>query len=319
MITKKIADKIKEYDKIFLHRHINPDGDAYGVQFGLKHLILENFPEKQVFVVGENLLDLDYIGKCDKVFKEDYKNSLVIIGDCANKERIDGEFWNEADYVIKIDHHPSFQGSNYANLEWIDDICPSASEMVAKLAIDNNWKINKNAARVIFHGMVTDTGRFLYSNLKADTFYIVARLFETKFDYRQLYSSLYKRTLRTIDFEKYILNNFQVSKNGLAFLKNTPNELKYFNITQEKANSFVNILSNIEGIYVWLFASQNEDDEFIKISIRSSKIKINYLASKYGGGGHNLASGVKVKNWTEVDNIINDLDLLIKNSKENQI
>ena len=55
---KKILSKIKEYKRIIIHMHIRPDGDCYGAGFGLKGIIQESFPEKEVYVVGEQA---DYV------------------------------------------------------------------------------------------------------------------------------------------------------------------------------------------------------------------------------------------------------------------
>ena len=49
-----ILQAIRDYDTIILHRHNKPDGDALGSQIGLKHILLENFPEKTVYAVGDS-------------------------------------------------------------------------------------------------------------------------------------------------------------------------------------------------------------------------------------------------------------------------
>ncbi|WP_338981856.1 bifunctional oligoribonuclease/PAP phosphatase NrnA [Spiroplasma endosymbiont of Eupeodes luniger] len=315
-MTKQIWDKIKEYSTVIILRHISPDGDAYGVQFGLKHLIVANLPHIRVLTGGVSLLDLNYIGICDDVKEEDYRDALVIIGDCANAERIDGVGWEKGKYKIKIDHHPFYE--QYGDLEWIDDVAPSASEMVAKLALDNNLQVTKEAAKAIFHGMVTDTGRFLYGNLRPETFLLANFLMTTGFNIEQLYNNLYQRPMNIIKFQAFALSNFTVTDNGVAFLKLTPDILKEFLITKEKANNLVNLLGRILGIHIWAFCSQDENDEFIKISIRSTGLKINDLAAQYGGGGHHRAAGVKTNSWHTVDALLNDLNLLAKNINQSE-
>lgn len=309
---KEILKKIKEYDTIILHRHQNPDGDAYGSQFGLKYLILDNWPNKKVLAPGEKLEDFVHLGEPDEVTKDDYENALVIITDTANKARIDGEYWNMAQFIIKIDHHPFYE--KYGDYEWIDDTACAASLMVGKFAIDNKLKLNKNAAKAIFCGIVTDTGRFVHGNLNSETFRIVSKLYEVNFDWKKLYEDLYYKTQNEIDFQGYIFSNFISSKNGFLYIKNDPRILKKYHLTKEKANSFVNLLSDIEKVKVWAFFSQDEHDQTIKISIRSRYYAINQIAMKYNGGGHKLACGVKVDNWDEVDKIIGDINKMLENS-----
>ena len=50
---EQIIEEIKKYDTIIIHRHSKPDGDALGAQIGLKHIIKDNFPEKEVWMVGD--------------------------------------------------------------------------------------------------------------------------------------------------------------------------------------------------------------------------------------------------------------------------
>ena len=52
-LKRQIIDKIEQYDTIIIHRHVRPDPDAYGSQFGLKALIQDNYPDKKVYAVGE--------------------------------------------------------------------------------------------------------------------------------------------------------------------------------------------------------------------------------------------------------------------------
>jgi len=91
-IYQKIINKIKKYDKIICLRHIDADGDAYGSAMGLAQFIKDNFPQKEVFTDGKNNESLSFLGRNDQLIKEDYRNSLVIICDTANQERIDSEY-----------------------------------------------------------------------------------------------------------------------------------------------------------------------------------------------------------------------------------
>ena len=50
---KKALEIIKANESIIIHRHSNPDGDALGSQVGLLHIIKENYPEKRVYIVGD--------------------------------------------------------------------------------------------------------------------------------------------------------------------------------------------------------------------------------------------------------------------------
>lgn len=83
-ITQQIVNKIEEFETIIIHRHVIPDGDAYGSSFGLSEIIKTTFPNKKVYVVGEELDYLRYIGVTDKIEDETYQGALVIVTDTPN-------------------------------------------------------------------------------------------------------------------------------------------------------------------------------------------------------------------------------------------
>lgn len=307
-ICQKIVSKIKEYNKIICLRHIDADGDAYGSSMGLAQLIKDNFPQKQVFTDGKNNESLSFLGKNNQLVEKDYHDSLVIVCDTANQERIDSEYWNLAKEKIKIDHH--IKGENYANYEWIDSTYSATCEMLGELAVNANLKVSKEVANFLLLGIITDSGRFLYNNTTSRTFQIAAFLLRKDADLNFLCANLYQQSLNLLKFKGYVLNNFALTKWGVAFIKITLAVLKKYNISQLEAKSVINILSNIKEIKIWLLAIEKEEG-LIKISIRSSQYVINEVAERYSGGGHKLAAGAKMKKWAELDNLINDLDNLI--------
>lgn len=307
-IYQKITNKIKKYDKIICLRHIDADGDAYGSAMGLARLIKNNFPQKKVFTDGKNNENLSFLGKNDQLTKEDYQNSLVIICDTANQERIDSEHWNLAKEKIKIDHH--VQGESYADYEWVDSTYSAACEMVADLAMNQNLKTSKEVANFLLLGIVTDSGRFLHNNTTPRTFQVASFLLEKGAELNYLYTKLYQQNLNILRFKGYVLNNFTLTKQGVAFIKITLAILKKYDISQLEAKSVVNILANTEEIKIWLLAIEKEK-KLIKVSMRSSQYVINEVAKKYDGGGHKFAAGAKIKKWAELDNLVTNLDKLI--------
>jgi nanoRNase/pAp phosphatase (c-di-AMP/oligoRNAs hydrolase) len=66
---------------------------------------------------------------------------------------------------------------------------------------------------------------------------------------------------------------------------------------------------------VWVFLTEDIKSNLIRANIRSVGPYINDVATKFGGGGHKYASGVKLKTWDDSDKLINELDELVKNYK----
>ena len=183
-IYRKIINKIKKHSTIICLRHIDADGDAYGSAMGLAQLIKDNFPQKRVFTDGKNNENLDFLGKNNQLKKEDYQNSLTIVCDTAGWERIDSQYWELASEKIKIDHH--IKGDNYADCEWVDSSYAATCEMIGELAINTKLKVSKETANFLLLGIITDSGRFLYSNTTPRTFQIAAFLLEKRADLNYL-------------------------------------------------------------------------------------------------------------------------------------
>ena len=66
ILIKNILEKIEEFDKIAIFRHVFPDPDSYGSQNGLKSIIESTYPDKKVYLLGEHLEKLGYIGTMDE-------------------------------------------------------------------------------------------------------------------------------------------------------------------------------------------------------------------------------------------------------------
>ena len=187
-IYNKIYKEIKKAKKIVLARHIGPDHDALGSTLGLKELILNTFPEKEVYVVGSPASKFKFLGNLDK-FTEDMYDALLILTDTPDKKRVDGVDPTKFKYSIKIDHHPFIE--KLCDIEWIDDNASSACQMVIELAYYTNLKLSKEAAEKLYAGLISDTNRFLFKYSTPKTFYLTSYLIkETNIDITKGYENL---------------------------------------------------------------------------------------------------------------------------------
>src|SRR6056297_2028776 len=103
----ELNELIKEHNTIIIHRHKRPDPDAYGSQMGLKHIIKNSYPDKNVYAVGEDHSDFYYLGITDKIDDSKYEDALVIVCDTANTDRIADSRYTKGKTLVKIDHHPN--------------------------------------------------------------------------------------------------------------------------------------------------------------------------------------------------------------------
>lgn len=312
-LYKEIYKKIKEYDKIVIARHIGADPDALGSTLGLKELILNTFPEKKVSVVGVYSSVFKYMGRMDKLNEKEISESLLIVCDTPNKIRIDGiDNPRDFSYVIKIDHHPVID--KFEDLKWVDTKSSSVCQMLIELAYETKLKMNKEAAEKLFMGLVSDTNRFLYDYTSPKTFMLVSKLIEdTKIDIVPLYQNLYARPLIDVRFLGYVAQSMVVTEGGLGYLKISDEVIQRFGGDTALSGNVIGAFNNINEVLVWVIFTEDKKQELIKVNARSRGPEINTVLEKYGGGGHPMASGARIKTTEEVDNIIKDLEELCKN------
>lgn len=154
ILIKNILEKIEEFDKIAIFRHVFPDPDSYGSQNGLKSIIESTYPDKKVYLLGEHLEKLGYIGTMDESVVCD-KDTLAIIVDVSNKERVDNQSFMDCGYIIKIDHHKPFDAP-FEDLTWVDTEYSSCSEMILDfyLANSDRLKIEYNGRKALYTGII---------------------------------------------------------------------------------------------------------------------------------------------------------------------
>lgn len=309
---KKIFNEIKKYDKIVLARHVGPDPDALGSTLGLKAIIEATFPDKKVYAVGTPASKFKYIGDVDRFTEDMYQDSLLIVTDTPDKARVDGVDPKRFKKSIKIDHHPFIE--KFCDIEWIDDTASSASQMIMELTFNTKLVMTKEAAEKLYIGLVADTNRFLFYYTTAKTFDLVSRLIdETKIDFEKLYDNLYMRSFKEVKFGGYIADNLKVTDNGFAYLKITEDILEKYNVDAATAGNMVNNFNHIDKVYAWGIFSSDKQNNNIRGSVRSRGPIINeVISANYNGGGHIYACGVRLKDFDEVDKLIDDLDKTCK-------
>lgn len=306
-----IANSIVNHDVIIIHRHVRPDPDALGSQCGLAEIIRASFPEKKVYTVGEDDPSLTYLATMDNIEDKLYKEALIIVCDTANQERISDERYKLGKTLIKIDHHPNVD--QYGDHQWVNTEASSTSEMIYEWYLEakqEGFLLNTNAARLLYAGIVGDTGRFLFPSTTDKTFRYAADLVQYPFDRPLLHEGIYNTSPDIARLKGYILQNFTVSEGGVSSVILTKEILEKFKVSSTESSQMIGILGDIEGILSWVFFV--EEDDVIRVRLRSKGPVINQVAAKYNGGGHPLASGAVIYHWDEVEQVVEDLEKVSK-------
>lgn len=307
----KIKDAILKYDKIIIHRHSRPDGDALGSQLGLKYALKDNYPNKEVYAVGDISERLSFIGALDNITDDIYKGALVFVLDTPEEVMISDERYKLGDFIIKIDHH--LQRNSFGDLEIVDTTYESCASLVSNILFKLDLKISIDAAKALFTGIVTDSGRFRYDSVTPKTFQIAGKLLETNFKITDIYNKLYEEDLKVVRLRSMFTLKFKLTKNNVAYIMTTKEELKELDVDFFiVSRGMVNTMSGIKGIDIWVNFTEDEANNVVVAELRSSKYNINQIAVKYGGGGHLMASGASLKDFDEARRMLEDLDRLIE-------
>ncbi|MBE6646288.1 MAG: bifunctional oligoribonuclease/PAP phosphatase NrnA [Ruminococcaceae bacterium] len=306
---EQLIEAIKKYDRIIIHRHSNPDGDALGSQIGLKNIIKENFPGKEVYAVGDSSVRFGFMedSKTDDIPDEYYNGALAIVLDTSATALISDARYATAELTACVDHHIFCE--KFTDIEIRNTTYESCCGLIAEFAIECSLKLNSLAAKSLYTGMVTDSGRFRYDSTNSNTFRLASFLMEQKFDTNDIYANLYADDFSYIRLRAQFVLKINFTEKNVAYIYTTKDELASYNVdTFSISRGMVSTMSDIRGVDVWV--NFTETDAGVLCEIRSSKYNINPIAVKYGGGGHAKASGATLKNRDEAMSMLADLNAI---------
>ncbi len=304
---KGVIDKIKAYDTIIIHRHIQPDLDALGSQFGLKNIIKKNFKGKAVYVVGD-MNEFTLFGTMDDIEDDVFKDALIIVLDVAGKDRVSDNRFMLGKEKIVIDHHQN--ETDFADYFIHDPSQIATCQMLTQMVKDNNLTIDEEIATNLFGGLVTDSGRFLYHATTYKTFDAAAFLTQHGADIQSIYDVVYTEDYGTKKLKGYFINNFETTPHHVAYMKNDKRLKETFNVSGfTVSRGMVNQMAGIKGIPIWANFTESDNGD-IQCELRSKEVPIVDIAKKYGGGGHALACGCTLSKWEHIDKVLKDLDQL---------
>ena len=308
---EQIKNVIERFDRILIHRHSRPDGDAMGSQIGLRELLRHNYPEKEVLAVGDSTGFFGFMegAVMDEVADEAYENALAIVLDCGAEHLISDTRWKTAAATARMDHH-IFTGQ-LAEFEVIDTSFESCCGMVAALAEESGWALTPLAAKSLYTGMVTDSGRFRYDGTTARTFQLAAFLMEQPIDTNELFRQLYADDFESKKRKAQFVLKTQFSPKNVAYIYTTREEFEAMGLdTFTVSRAMVNTMADIRGVDIWVNFTETENG--VLCELRSSRYNINPIAVKYGGGGHAKASGATLPDRDTAMAMLADLDEMME-------
>lgn len=314
-VQSEILALIKQAKTIIIHRHQRPDPDAIGSQLGMAEIIKTSFPDKKVLTPGKQYHGFDWLGQMDTVTEADYEDALVLVLDTANQPRVDGELYNTGKALVKIDHHPNDDA--FGDPQWVDVDASSTSELVYEFyaAFKGELTLDANAARLLYAGIVGDTGRFLYSATKPSTMRAAAALMEAGADATEVNRIEDTITLPVARLSAYVYEHLTQLDSGAAYVILTNDIMDSFEIGDASTAGVVPLPGRIDTVKCWAIFVQQKEGDF-RIRLRSKGPVINELAKLHDGGGHPMASGAKAKDQQEIETVVRELDEVARQDKK---
>ena len=293
----RAAEVIGRSPLVALACHVTPDGDALGSMLAMHHLCRSQGKESvaswpEPFVVAPHYT---YLPGLDSVTKPaDFPEAppVMVTFDCGSLDRLNelAEPAREAAELIVVDHHAT--NDRYGTINLLDVDAAASAVMVYRLAKRLGWPITRAAAICLYTGIVTDTGRFQYSNTSTEVLEMATELSrfdlpiadmsrqlfeEHRFAYLQLVAAALQRA--ELDTER----RFVATWITLA-------DLERFTVDMDEAEGLIDIVRRTEEADVSCVLK--ESPEGTKVSLRSvTEFDVAAIAVRFGGGGHRAASG----------------------------
>ena len=295
----RAAELLSGAEDVAIACHINPDPDALGSMLGLSAFLRArgtsttcSFPNEPFdvprwlddFAVTEALVPPSRFPDAPK---------LMVTCDCASLDRLGmlATASARAEELIWIDHHVSNDG--LGTLPLIDATASSTAEMVFRLTREMGGELPVDAAACLYAGMVTDTGRFQYEAVRPETLRVAAELRAYPFDHARLVQILYEDN--GIGYLKLVgsaLDRLRLEREAdLVWTYLTQADLASAAVDPSETDDLIDVIRTAREADVAALVKQQRDG-LLKVSMRSrGGHDLARIASRFGGGGHRLASG----------------------------
>src|ERR671935_262317 len=295
-----VADAIREHERFLITTHENPDGDALGSLLAMK-LALDQIGKDAVMVlVGDAPLPGEYafmpLAELRRRWPDDVSERVLLALDCANESRIaDPDVLGRVPLTIDVDHH--HDNTRFGDVNLIVSDASSTAEVLRDVLAELDVELTPEIAEALYIALVTDTGRFQYTNTTPKALRLGAELVEAGADVHRVFQGIYE----SVEFAKLkllarALERAQTYDGGrlvVSYLLRTDfNEL---GVGEEYAEGIIDYLRAVDGAEMAATIREPPEppDAPRRISMRSSsdELDVSAIARKRGGGGHRQAAG----------------------------
>lgn len=297
-VIRRILRFIDRHDGFLCTGHIRSDGDALGSQIAANaflrklgkrsHVVCDRGASAQLrFLPGAG-----EVGSGPQDLRPRYDG--VFTFDSASLERLEriGAAVTGGVTVVNVDHHAS--NERFGTINWIDPGYAATGEMVYDLVLTSGAGFDPAIATNLYVTLVTDTGRFSFSNTSTRTHLIAAHLMECGARPATVHNALYRqKTAGELRLFSECVRTMRLSKDGAVGWVTLSRALtRRCRFEPEDTQEFIDLVKSVKGVRVAVLLRETGAPGKIKVSFRTERgVDGMALASKWGGGGHQRASG----------------------------
>jgi len=299
---RAIARLLQAHESFVICGHMRPDADCIGSQLALFHALTRLARRAAMWLpdrVPANCLFLP--GSADIHSEEPaaQMSGVAIVLDTPRPERLGwmAECVSSMPVVVNIDHHQS--NISWGTHNWVEPGAAATAELIYLLLKEARVAIDLAIATCLYAGIITDTGRFCYSNTTPFTHRLAGELLQCGLSPQEVAEKIYAQNRpEKMRFLGQVLNTLRIDEGGaLACLRITAEMYETSGARPEDAEGFINYARDLVGVKVAVLFEEAPDHESVRVSLRSRDrhINVDEIAGSYGGGGHPGAAGALIQ------------------------
>lgn len=308
-MSQNLKATIDRYRTITVLSHINPDADAIGTSLGVYSLLKAYGKQVEVVNYSTDLpQNLDFLPGFSKIkHRIDYEESLIITCDCGSLDRLGFDL--EGREIVNIDHHQS--NRNYGTLNLVDPLL-AASSHVAYRVMEGYFPVTSEAATCFYTALLSDTRYFTTANVDQEVFDFAAQLIVHGADHKKVtFNMTQRRSLASLRVLGKILETLELHCSArVASMKADRTMIAATGAKMSDMEGVVDYARSLTTVELGILLV--EEEQQIKVSLRSKKYDVMPLAEYFGGGGHRNASGFVAASL----NLEEVLDKILKKLKQ---
>ncbi len=335
-----IEELIEANDQIMIFHNSNIDADGISSAYSLAKLIKTNYPKKDIKIMtrtsdfveklsylGEKYDWEEFVPEIEEVQLNDAgepvpqapkkKEQLGLIIGASIEDRVElfDSYKEELKKIVLINHLDNLVKIEEVSLNWTDTTYTTTSSMIEQLAKTLEWKVNKEIAYLLMHGLLAGTQRFSITNGNRTSFDSIINLLDIVGEkaYEEIIVLMKSRTKKQLELEKYMLDNV-VIKGGVAYVA-----IDAATLESMKINNYffeeVELIGYIEEANYWLTFIETERGTEMEIRSRAAEFRADYTAKEFGGDGTKTKGSALLEKFSEHKEVLKFLNRQIKTKK----